>query len=101
MARPKYLKPSKREYAGDLSRMRAALDKLFDFVRRSPQSKPDVVQTFKTFANATGIDLNQIPSTSVVVASGVKVTAPAITGSYTNGYTFTIVGGVITAIVAS
>lgn len=40
-------------------------------------------------------------ATQKVLSSGVKVTAPAITGSYVNGYTFTIVDGAITAIVAS
>ncbi|QIG73213.1 hypothetical protein [Rhizobium phage RHph_I40] len=101
MARPDYVKPSKVAYRGNLSRIRAALDKLYDWLLQSPQAKADVEQTFKTFATAAGLSLNQIPSTSVVIASGVKVTAPAITGSYVDGYTFTIVNGVITGIVAS
>ncbi|QIG68452.1 hypothetical protein EVB62_050 [Rhizobium phage RHph_TM33] len=101
MARPKYLKPSKVAYAGNLSRIRAALDKLYDWLLQSPQAKADVEQTIKTFATSMNLSLNQIPTTSKVIDSGVKVTAPAITGSYVNGYTFTIVGGVITAIVAS
>lgn len=42
-----------------------------------------------------------LPGTDKILKSGVKYTAPAITGSYVNGYTFTIVAGVITAIVAS
>lgn len=42
-----------------------------------------------------------VPSTSKVIKSGVKFTGPAITGSYVNGYTATIVAGAITALVAS
>lgn len=40
-------------------------------------------------------------STTLVVQSGVEFLAPAITGVYTNGYTLTIVNGVVTAIAAS
>lgn len=40
-------------------------------------------------------------STELPLISGTKVLGPAITGSYTNGYTFTIVNGAITAVVAS
>ena len=102
MARPKYLKPSNVAYRGNLSRVRSALDKLFDWLLQSPQAKADVEQTFKTFATAAGLNVDAAtPSTQVRVNSGVKVLGPAITGSYVNGYTFTIVGGVITAIVAS
>jgi hypothetical protein len=36
-----------------------------------------------------------------VVQSGVEFLAPAITGSYVNGYTLTIANGVVTAIAAS
>lgn len=40
-------------------------------------------------------------STVLVVKSGVEFLAPAITGTYVNGYTLTIVNGLVTAIVAS
>ena len=40
-------------------------------------------------------------STELPLISGTKVFAPATTGSYVNGYTFTIVAGAITAVVAS
>lgn len=40
-------------------------------------------------------------STELPLISGTKVTGPAVTGTYVNGYTFTIVNGAITAIVAS
>lgn len=39
-------------------------------------------------------------STILVAQSGVEFLAPAITGSYVNGYTLTIVNGLVTAIVA-
>lgn len=42
-----------------------------------------------------------LPSTDKIVKSGVKYLGPAITGTYTNGYTLTIVNGAITAIAAS
>ncbi len=42
-----------------------------------------------------------LPGTSALINSTVKFTAPAITGSYVNGYTLTIAAGVVTAIVAS
>lgn len=42
-----------------------------------------------------------LPGTDKIIKSTVKYTAPAVTGTYVNGYTFTIVAGVITAIVAS
>lgn len=43
----------------------------------------------------------KLPSTVAAVTNAVKQTLPAITGTYTNGYTFTVTNGVITAIVAS
>lgn len=42
-----------------------------------------------------------LPSTDKIIKSTVKYTGPAITGTYVNGYTFTIAAGQITAIVAS
>lgn len=56
--------------------------------------------TFKAFPGSTP-DQVWLPSTALPLISGTKVTAPAITGTYVNGYTFTIVNGAITAIVAS
>ena len=43
----------------------------------------------------------KLASTKAVVSSTVKVTMPVATGTYVNGYTFTVVNGVITAAVAS
>lgn len=42
-----------------------------------------------------------LPATAAIVPSTVKIIMPQITGTYTNGYTFTVAGGVITAGVAS
>ena len=50
---------------------------------------------------AAGADAVVTGSTVRIVQSGVKFNAPAITGTYVNGYTLTVVNGVVTAIVAS
>lgn len=51
---------------------------------------------------AAGVLSNvKLPATIAAVTNTVKVLAPAITGTWTNGYTFTVAAGVITAIVAS
>lgn len=42
-----------------------------------------------------------LPSTDKIVKSTVKYLGPAPTGAWTNGYTFTIANGAITAIVLS
>lgn len=42
-----------------------------------------------------------LPATIAAVTSTVKVLGPAPTGTWTNGYTFTVAGGVITGIVLS
>lgn len=93
--------PLIKAYRGNLSSLRYGLDRVYSWLLQSPKAKPDVVKDIKKFAAEAGLNLNVIPTTSKQIDSGVKVTAPAITGTYVNGYTFTIVGGVITAIVAS
>ena len=57
--------------------------------------------TGSAIVEANAVTRVNLPSTAKVVKSAVKYTGPAITGSYVNGYTFTIVNGQITAIVAS
>lgn len=47
-----------------------------------------------------GVDAVATGSTVLLAKSGVEFLAPAITGTYVNGYTLTIVDGVVTAIVA-
>jgi hypothetical protein len=68
----------------------------------SPGAKVDVQNTIKTFAAAAGLNVNTTPpTTDAVIHSGVKVIMPVATGTYVNGYTFTVVAGAITAAVAS
>lgn len=43
----------------------------------------------------------KLASTVAPVVNGVKLVLPNITGTWVNGFTFTVVAGVITAIVAS
>lgn len=50
---------------------------------------------------AAGASAVRAGSTVKVIQSTVKFTGPAVTGAYVDGYTATIVDGVITAIVAS
>lgn len=91
-----------KAYRGNIATMRYGLDRVYAWLYQSPQAKPDVAQVIKQFAAEAGINVDAAtPTTQVRINSGVKVTAPAITGTYVNGYTFTIAGGVITAIVAS
>lgn len=100
--RPAYSKPIVKAYRGMVSQMKQVLDRCIDKFHVSPGFKAEVTQTLKEFAANQGLNLDAaLPSTQIKVSSGVKVTAPAITGTYVNGYTFTIVGGVVTAIVAS
>lgn len=61
---------------------------------------PALPGTFKAVAGVTP-DQVWLASTILPVQSGTKVLGPAITGSYVNGYTLTIVNGAVTAIVAS
>lgn len=43
----------------------------------------------------------RLSATELPLISGTKVLMPAASGSYVNGYTFTIVNGAVTAVVAS
>lgn len=99
--RPVYSKPIVKAYRGMVSQMKYHLDRCIDKFHVSPGFKAEVTQTLKEFAANQGLNLDAIASNQIKVTSGVKITAPAITGSYVNGYTLTIVGGVVTAIVAS
>jgi hypothetical protein len=102
MARPVYAHPAKRAYRAGISCLRQALDYVFDWLMHSPGAKVDVQNTIKTFAAAAGLNVNATaPATDAVVHSGVEVVMPQITGTYVNGYTFTVAGGVITSAVAS
>ena len=50
---------------------------------------------------AAGASAVAVGSTNLLVKSGVEFLAPAIGGVYVNGYTLTIVDGLVTAINAS
>lgn len=85
---------------GNVARIRQTLTEWAEYLRKSPGGKPDFAAHVSAFINQAGLTFSPL-STQIVVSSGVKVLGPAITGSYVNGYTLTIVGGVVTAIVAS
>lgn len=87
-------------YAWMIGYIRQELNEFSTFLYKSPGAKADVANQVNAFMNQNGLT-HVVPSTQLVVTSGVKVLGPAITGSYVNGYTLTIVGGVVTAIVAS
>lgn len=53
------------------------------------------------FVAAGALTEIRLAATDTIVKSTVKVVMPAITGSYVNGYTFTVANGVITGGVAS
>jgi hypothetical protein len=71
-----------------------------DFVAGTIPAAYDDEEDFPVI-NPDALAPSGVPSTSKVIASGVKFTGPAITGSYVDGYTPTIVAGVVTALVAS
>lgn len=100
MARVKYPKALNQAYKGFISDLQQALSEVEDFLNRKPKAVADIQLTISTFLAQKGIT-PLVPGNQRVLTSGVKVTAPAITGTYVNGYTFTIVNGAITGIVAS
>lgn len=87
-------------YRGFVGEVRGWFSRIASYTEKSPASAAVINTQLQTLATKTGFQ-SAIPSTSKKIDTGVKVLAPAITGSYTNGYTFTIVGGNVTAIVAS
>jgi hypothetical protein len=89
-----------KAYSGTISEARTFFQRLASWVERDPTAATDLNNQLQALTAATGFVQNQ-PGTKLLVTSGVKITAPAITGSYVNGYTLTIAGGVVTAIVAS
>lgn len=87
-------------YAGNISVIRRLLTEWASYLQKSVGANADVASQVSAFINQAGLTFTPA-STQLLVTSGVKVTGPAITGLYVNGYTLTIVGGVVTAIVAS
>lgn len=90
-----------RGFRGFISQVRTQFQMMASWVEKNdPSAAAELNAQMQTLAAATGFVQNQ-PGTKLLISSGVKVTGPAITGSYVNGYTFTIANGVITGIVAS
>jgi hypothetical protein len=91
---------SNTAYKGMVSEIRTYLNILGRRLTRAPGANNDARNQISTFLAAYGIT-PLLPANQAIVTSTVKVIMPAATGSYVNGYTFTVVGGVITAAVAS
>lgn len=100
MAKLVYPSVIDRTYAGLVSRARSLFSKLASDTGSRADAKAALAAQIAPLAVFAGYS-TPIPATSKLVASGVKLTAPAISGAYVNGYTLTIVAGVVTAIVAS
>ena len=71
-----------------------------DFVAGTRPSAYANTTTYPEF-NPASPPAQDVGATQKVLSSGVKFTGPAITGTYVNGYTPTIVNGVVTGLVAS
>lgn len=78
---------------GGVSEARTILTIWAEKARKSVEYKNAIIDTVAAFIASFG--------TAIVVKSGVEVIAPASTGSYVNGYTFTIANGVVTAVALS
>lgn len=90
-----------RAFRGVMSEARTTFQKLASWAEdNDPTAAAELNAQLQALTSATGFVQTQ-PGTKLLVTSGVKVLGPAITGSYVNGYTLTIAGGVVTAIVAS
>ena len=87
-------------YRGFVGEVRGWFNRIASFAEKSPDAKAVINTQLGVLATDLGF-VQPIATNQRTLTSGVKVTAPAITGTYVNGYTFTIVGGNITAIVAS
>lgn len=95
-----YMAVSNASYKGLVSELRTWLNVLARRLARSPGASNDIRNQLSSFMANVGIT-PLLPTNQAIVTSTVKVLMPAATGSYVNGYTFTVVGGVITAAVAS
>lgn len=95
-----YPSVSEPAYKGLVSEARTVLNRVAARLRSSPGAANDIRNQISAFLFEFGIT-PLVGSNQRILTSAVKVTAPAATGTYTNGYTFTIVNGAITAVVAS
>jgi len=86
--------PPNGGYRGDVGRFRTMLREFYALGVRSPKVLPFLNAAYSDFIKAFS------GSTGAVITSGTKITVP-ITGTYTNGITFTIVNGVVIAGVLS
>jgi hypothetical protein len=100
MAKIAYLSVTNAAYKGIVSELRTILNRFGGKLDRSPGAATDVRNQLSGFLAAYGIT-PLLPTNQRIVTSAVKVVMPAATGTYVNGYTFTVVGGVITGAVAS
>lgn len=100
MARTTYPSVINAAYKGLVSEARTVMNRLAGRINSSPGAAAEIAPQIAAFMAANGVPIT-LPGTQKLLTTAVKVTAPAITGTYVNGYTFTIVGGNITAIVAS
>lgn len=100
MAKITYPSSAVPAYKGIVSELRSRLNWFGSRIDRAPDAAAEIGKQISAFLNAYAITPT-VPSTQKVIVSGVKVLAPATTGAYVNGYTFTIVNGNITAVVAS
>lgn len=95
-----YPSVSNPAYKGIVSEMRTHLNILARRVLKSPGSLIDIRNQLSAFMANVGIT-PLLPANQAIVTSTVKVIMPAATGTWVNGYTFTVANGVITGAVAS
>ena len=100
MARLTFPTATVAAYKGQIGVIRRLLQEWASYLKKSPAAATDVAGQVSAFVNQAGLVYTPAP-TQLLVTSGVEFLGPAIGGAYVNGYTLTIVGGVVTAIVAS
>ena len=88
-------------YRGFITKFRQNMDEAYDWLRRSPQGKKDIRDTFEAFATAAALPGKVLPGNQRILTSGVSF--PITGANVTNGatITLTIAGGVLTAAVVT
>lgn len=85
-------------YRGFVSEVRTWLQRIASWTEKNgPESKTEIARQLAVLSALVGTGS---PSTALVT-NNVEVLMPVATGTYVNGYTFTVANGVITGIVAS
>jgi len=87
-------------YRGFIGEVRGWLNRIASFAENSPGSVTALNAQLAVLATKLGY-VHPAAANQKLITTAVKFSGPAITGSYVDGYTFTIVDGVITAITAS